>query len=98
MSSHEHEHKHEPVPYRTFILVWLALVILTAITVAVSRIHLGALHVWAALGIASIKSTLVIFIFMHLQQESRLFKLGLLVLLVILAIFVGLTFTDILYR
>lgn len=98
MSAHEHEHKHEPVPYRTFIMVWGALLILTAATVAISRIHLGALHVWAALGIASIKSALVIFIFMHLKQESRLFKIGLLVMLVILAIFVGLTFTDILYR
>jgi len=98
MSAHDHEHKHEPVSYRTFILVWAALVTLTGITVAVSRIHLGALHVWAALIIASIKSGLVIFIFMHLKQESRLFKTGLLVMLVILAIFVGLTFTDILYR
>ena len=35
---------------------------------------------------------------MHLKQESRLFKLGLLILLVILAIFIGLTFADTLYR
>ncbi|WP_029916209.1 cytochrome C oxidase subunit IV family protein [Pelobacter seleniigenes] len=98
MSAHEHEHKHEPVPNRTFILVWVALLALTLATVAISRIHLGALHVWAALFIASIKSSLVIFIFMHLKQETRLFKIGLLVMLVILAIFVGLTFTDILYR
>ncbi len=98
MSAHEHEHKHEPVPYRTFVVVWVALLVLTIITVVVSRIPMGAFHVWAALIIASIKSALVIFIFMHLKQESRLFKIGLLVLLVILAIFVGLTFTDILYR
>ncbi len=97
MSAHE-EHKHEPVPYRTFVLVWIALLILTVVTVAVSRVHLGALNIWVALFVASIKSSLVIFIFMHLKQETRLFKLGLLTLLVILAIFVGLTFTDILYR
>ena len=92
------EHKHEPVPYRTFILIWIALLTLTAITVAVSRIHLGALNIWVALGVASIKSSLVIFVFMHLRQESKLFKIGLTVLLVILAIFIGLTFTDVLYR
>jgi len=92
------EHKHEPVPYRTFILIWFALLILTGITVAVSRIHLGALNVWVALAIASVKSSLVIFIFMHLRQESKLFKTGLLTLLVIVAIFIGLTFTDVLYR
>ncbi|WP_321366104.1 cytochrome C oxidase subunit IV family protein [uncultured Desulfuromusa sp.] len=92
------EHKHEPVPYRTFILIWIALLILTVVTIAVSRVHLGALNIWVALAIASLKSSLVIFIFMHLKQESKLFKIGLLTLLVIVAIFVGLTFTDVLYR
>lgn len=92
------EHKHEPVPYRTFILIWTALLMLTAITVAVSRIDLGALNIWVALGVASVKSSLVIFFFMHLKQETRLFKIGLLVMLVILAVFIGLTFFDVLYR
>lgn len=92
------EHKHEPVPYRTFILIWVALLMMTAITVAVSRVDLGALNIWVALGVASIKSSLVIFFFMHLKQETRLFKIGLLVMLVILAVFIGLTFFDVLYR
>ncbi len=92
------EHTHEPVPYRTFILIWVALVILTGVTIAVSRVHLGALNIWVALGVASVKSSLVIFVFMHLRQESRLFKIGLLVMLSILAIFIGLTFFDVLYR
>ncbi len=92
------EHKHEPVPYRTFILIWIALLALTAITIAVSRVHLGPLNVWVALGVATLKSSLVLFFFMHLKQETRLFRLGLLVLLVILAIFIGMTFIDTLYR
>ncbi len=92
------EHTHEPVPYRTFILIWVALLILTGITIAVSRVHLGALNIWIALGVASIKSSLVIFVFMHLRQESKLFKIGLLVMLSILAIFIGFTFFDVLYR
>ncbi len=86
------------VPYRTFIFVWLALLALTGITVAVSRIHLGALNVWAALGIASLKSGLVIFIFMHMKYEKPLLKIFLFLALVILAIFIGLTFADVLYR
>lgn len=92
------EHQHEPVPYRTFILIWVALLVFTAITIAVSRVDLGALNVWVALGVASIKSSLVIFFFMHLRQESKLFKIGLLTMLVILAIFIGMTFLDVLYR
>jgi len=100
MSEHEHEleHQHEPVPFNIFVKVWVGLLILTTVTVIVSRIHLGALNVWVALAIASLKSSLVIFFFMHLRQEMRLFKIGLLVLLVILAIFIGFTFFDVLYR
>ena len=81
-----------------FGLIWVALLILTAVTVAVSRVDVGALNIWVALGVASIKSSLVIFYFMHLRQESLLFKVGLLVMLAILAIFVGMTFFDVLYR
>ena len=92
------EHTHEPVPFRTFILIWVVLLILTGVTIAVSRVQLGALNIWVAMGVASIKSSLVIFVFMHLRQESKLFKIGLLVMLSILAIFIGLTFFDVLYR
>lgn len=92
------EHQHEPVPYKTFILIWAVLLVLTVVTIAVSRIQLDALNIWVALAIASIKSSLVVFIFMHLRQESKLFKIGLVTLLVIVAIFIGLTFTDVLYR
>lgn len=90
--------EHHIVSYKTFVLVWLALVALTILTVIVSRIELGALHVWAALGIASIKSALVIAFFMHLKYESRFLRVALLVALVTLAIFMGLTFVDTLYR
>lgn len=92
------EQAHAPVPYRTFLIVWVLLLALTATTVAVSRIHLGPLNIWAALGIAGLKSTLVIFIFMHLKYERLLFKLCLLITLVTLAVFIGLTFFDVLYR
>ena len=67
-------------------------------TVAVSRVHLGPLNIWVALGIASLKSALVIFFFMHLKYERLLFKLFLFGALVTLAIFIGLTFFDVLYR
>lgn len=92
------EQEHPVIPYRTFVTVWVVLLALTAATVAISRVHLGALNIWAALGIASVKSALVIFFFMHLKYERLLFKLCLLVALVTLALFIGLTFFDVLYR
>jgi len=91
-------HQHAPVQYRTFIIVWVLVLALTAVTVAVSRVHLGALNIWVALSIASIKSALVIFFFMHLKYENLVFKLFLLGALVTLAVFIGLNFFDVLYR
>ncbi|BCR06058.1 cytochrome-c oxidase [Desulfuromonas versatilis] len=93
----EQEHGHI-VGYSTFVAVWLALLVLTAITVAVSRIHLGPLNIWVALGIASVKSGLVIAFFMHMKYEGRLLRLSLFAALVTLAIFIGFTFFDVLYR
>lgn len=93
--SEEHAHI---VPYRTFLAIWLVLLILTGITVWVAQYNLGALNIWAALGIATLKAGLVVAVFMHMQYESRLFKLSLFSALAILAIFIGLTFFDVLYR
>lgn len=86
------------VPYGTFVVIYAALLVLTVITVGVSRIDLGVLNVWIALGVASFKSGLVIFYFMHMKYERLYYRVYLFVTLVILAIFIGLTFTDIRYR
>ncbi|MBE0577772.1 MAG: cytochrome C oxidase subunit IV family protein [Desulfuromonadales bacterium] len=91
------EHSHI-VPYKTFLIIWFALLILTGITIAVAQYNLGALNIWVALGIATLKAGLVVSVFMHMQYESYLFKLSLLSALAILAIFIGFTFFDVLYR
>lgn len=93
MTKHEHI-----VSYKTIIIVWLLLLVLTGVTVGASRIDLGSLNIWVALGIAATKSSLVISIFMHMKYESPVFKLFLLIALSVLAIFVGLTLIDVLYR
>jgi cytochrome c oxidase subunit 4 len=93
--SEEHAHV---IPYKTFVIVWVALLILTGVTVWVAQYHLGPLNIWAALGIATTKSGLVVAFFMHMKYENRLFKLALFSALAILAIFIGLTFFDVLYR
>jgi len=86
------------VPYKTFMIIWIALLVLTGITVWVAQHNLGPLNIWVALGIATLKSGLVVAVFMHMKYEDRLFKLSLLSALSILAIFIGLTFFDVLYR
>jgi cytochrome c oxidase subunit 4 len=93
--SEEHTHI---VPYKTFTIVWIGLLILTGITITVAQYNLGALNVWVALGIAIVKSGLVVAVFMHMKYENRLFKLSLFAALAILVIFIGLNFFDVLYR
>ena len=95
MSEHGQGHI---INYSTLITVWLALLVLTATTVAVSRLDLGALNIWAALGIACCKMSLVVAFFMHMKYENRLFQWFLFIALVTLTIFIGLTFFDVLYR
>ena len=86
------------VSYRKLAAVWLGLLALTTATVLVTRIDLGAGKVWAALAIACLKSGLVIAFFMHMKYEARLFRWILFVALVTLAVFIGVTFFDVLYR
>ena len=93
--SEEHAHI---VPYKTFMGIWIALLILTGVTGWVAQYNLGPLNIWVALSIATLKSALVVAVFMHMKYETRLFQLALFSALAILAIFIGLTFVDVLYR
>jgi len=90
--------EHHIVPYKTFIYVWIALIVLTATTIMVAGLHLGRFSTLTALVIASIKASLVLWFFMHLKYEKRVFKILLLVPIATLTFIIGLTFFDIWYR
>jgi cytochrome c oxidase subunit IV len=58
---------------RVYITVFVALMVLTVITVAVSYLHLSVpLAVTVALFVATVKGTLVACYFMHLISEKKL--------------------------
>lgn len=85
------EHSHG---YGVYILVWLGLMTLTAVTVAVAGINFGGLTIATALIIASIKTYLVLTIFMHLRSESKTFRVFVGVALLFLIISFILLFSD----
>ena len=62
-------------PKSTYYAIFGALMVLTAVTVAVAFVHLGALNFPVALAIAITKATLVILFFMHVKYSSRLVQL-----------------------
>jgi cytochrome c oxidase subunit IV len=86
-----HQHMHG---YGIYILVWLALLTLTGVTVAVAGIDFGALTIATALVVASVKSYLVLTIFMHLRIEQKVFKVFLVVALFFFIISIVLLFSD----
>ena len=90
--------QHHIVSYRKLIGIWLALLALTALTVGITRAELGGYKVLGALTIASVKAGLVIAFFMHMKYEGKLLRWLLFLALVTLAIFIGFTFFDVLYR
>ena len=100
MSAHAHSHAahgHEPGMHvahvssaGTLLRVLIALLILTVITVAVSRVDFGAMNLAVAMFIATIKLTLVLTYFMHLKHDTAvniLFILGSFVFLSLLFLF-----------
>jgi cytochrome c oxidase subunit 4 len=95
---HEEAHAHEPVGYGSYFMTWFALVFLTAITVTAAGLHLGRTSVAVALTIATVKASIVLYLFMHLKYEDAVFRRLILVMIGFFGIMVGLTFTDVLFR
>jgi cytochrome c oxidase subunit IV len=85
-------------PKSTYYAIFAALMVLTAITVAVAFVNLGSFNFPVALGIAITKATLVILFFMHARYSSKLTKLFVGTAFFFLAILLTLTMTDYLSR
>jgi cytochrome c oxidase subunit IV len=61
---------------KTYLRVFIALMVLTALTVAVTTIHFGdTLNIVVGLLIALLKAGLVAYIFMHLKFDHRRLRL-----------------------
>ena len=74
--------------------VWGALLLLTVITVAVTRVDFGGMNLWIAMGIATVKATLVALYFMHLRYDRPFNAVVLISALLFVTLFVGLALTD----
>jgi cytochrome c oxidase subunit 4 len=90
--------EHHVLPDGLFIMVWVGLLILTAITVGASVMFSGTVGIVTAMIVTPIKAILILMYFMHLKYEKPGFVVMFLVAVGILAIFLGLTFFDYLFR
>ena len=92
------ESKSRPVGTKTFVFVWIALLCLTALTIKAAQMQMGEWSMVSNIAIASAKASLVLWFFMHLKYEKRLFKLLLFFPIPTISVLLWLTFFRILYR
>lgn len=81
-------------PVSLYITIFLALMVLTAVTVFAAFVDLGQFNFLVAMIIAGFKASLVVWYFMHLKYASKLTKLTVATGVFFLAILLGLLLVD----
>jgi cytochrome c oxidase subunit 4 len=93
-----HAAPHHQASLASYFAVFFSLMILTVLTVAISRIDLGTLNTGVAMAIAVIKALLVILWFMHVIHSPRLTWIVVISAFIWLAVLFVLMFSDYLTR
>ena len=95
MSSHHYD---PAATVRSYLMVFGALMVFTALTVAAAYVDMGVMNNVVALGIAVTKAVMVTLIFMHVRESSPLIWLTILTGLLFFVIMITLTMTDMMSR
>jgi cytochrome c oxidase subunit 4 len=96
MSEHENSFVHV-ASVKLLLVVWVALMIGTWLTVAASNVDLGALNIWVGLGIATAKAVLVGLFYMHLRWDKPFNSFVFLTAFLFLFLFIGFAMMDTLH-
>lgn len=82
------------VPLWLLIAVFLALIGLTVVTVAVTKVDLSKANLWIAMLIAGVKATLVALYFMHLRWDKVFHGFLFLGAIAFVVLFIGIALMD----
>jgi len=82
------------IPVQVLVAAFLALMVLTAVTVGVSYFDFGSLNLLVAVGVATIKASVVALYFMHLRYDSPFNGLIFVTAVIFLALFLSITLLD----
>lgn len=88
------EHSEHIVSPAVYVIIFLALLIGTGLTVWAAFQNFGPFNIVIALGIASMKATLVVLYFMHARYSPRRTQLVIVCAVFWLAIMLALTLSD----
>jgi cytochrome c oxidase subunit 4 len=90
----EHESFVHVVPFGVLVRVWVALMVLTVITVAATWVDLGSFNLFLALAIATLKASLVVLYFMHMRYDHPFNAIVFIGSLLFVMVFVVLALLD----
>lgn len=90
--------KHHIVSYRLYLIILLALLVLTFGSIGITSIELGSLTVAGALLFAVIKTYLVLIYFMHLKYDKPYIRIMVGFVFAIFVVVIIITFLDYLFR
>lgn len=94
LHSNEEGAHHEAHGIKRYLIVWVLLLLGTAITVSTGRMDLGAANIFIALVIATTKATLVVLFFMHLWDMGGVNRLVFVVSVLFLVVLILGVFGD----
>jgi cytochrome c oxidase subunit IV len=81
-----------------YIIIWLALMGFTVLTVVTGRLDLGSANIFIAMAIALTKATLVVLFFMHLYDEGGVNRIVFVVSVLFLVVLLLGVFADLMWR
>lgn len=94
MSSDRRALRVHVVPLPVLIGVWVALLVLTLLTVEAAGMHFGGLGIVIALSIAFVKATIVALYFMHLRYGRPFHAIAFVVALLFVFLFITFALVD----
>ncbi len=92
--THESHGVAHVMPMKVLINIFLALVVLTVVTVGATLFDFGPYNLYVAMAIAVVKASLVVLYFMHLRYDNPFNSIVFVGCLVFVSLFIGLSLTD----
>jgi len=92
------DHTPHITSYKTQLNVLLVLIMLTFISVGITRFEMGAFNTLAAMIVAGAKASIVMAWFMHLKFDNKIFLIFTILVISVFLLVLYVTFIDYLYR
>ena len=96
--AHSGGHEHHITPPRIYLIIFLSLLVFTALTVAASFVEMGVFNPIVALAIGVVKAMLVVLFFMGVKYSTKLTKLTVFCGLFTFMALIGMTMADYISR